>query len=131
MLLSERAVETLVRNSPNGLFESIFPPDSFSTWARYVLASAVSPDLMADIRLVNALSKEFPLPVELEADDVEDVESSEIRELVLCKLEMSMNGTPFRIDFSEKTNYRRQRFSEIYTGTAIQCDLSTSGVTGG
>jgi hypothetical protein len=86
---------------------------------------------MADIRLVNALSKEFPLPVELEADDVEDVESSEIRELVLCKLEMSMNGTPFRIDFSEKTNYRRQRFSEIYTGTAIQCDLSTSGVTGG
>jgi hypothetical protein len=32
---------------------------------------------------------------------VEDVASSERRELVLCKLEISMNGNPFRIVFSK------------------------------
>ena len=101
MLLSESAVETLVRNSPIGLFESIFPAESFSTCPRYFLASAVSPDLIADNRLVNALSKEFALPVELEADDVEEVESSESRELVLCKLEIDMNSNPFQLDFSK------------------------------
>jgi hypothetical protein len=102
MLSSESAVETLVRNSPSGLFESIFPEDSFSTWAMYFLASAVSPDLMADIKFVSALSKEFPLLLfELEVDDVEDVVSSERRELVLCKLEIFMKGNPFHLDFSK------------------------------
>ena len=57
MLLSERAVETLERNSPSGLFESVFVGASFSTSVRYFLASVESPDLMADIRLVSALSK--------------------------------------------------------------------------
>lgn len=102
MLLSESAVETLEINSPIGLFWSALAGASFSTWARYFLASAVSPDLMADIRLVSALSKVFPLLlVELAVDDVEDVASSERRELVLCKLEISMNGNPFRIVFSK------------------------------
>jgi hypothetical protein len=102
MLSSESAVETLLRNSPSGLFESIFPEDKFSTWDRYFLALAVSPDLTADIRLVSALSKELPLLfVELAVDDVDDVVSSERRELVLCKLEIFMKRNPFRIDFSK------------------------------
>jgi len=46
---------------------------------------------MADIRLVE----------ELDVDEVEDVASSEKRELVLCKLEISMNDGPFHKDFSE------------------------------
>ena len=101
MLLSESAVETLERNSPSGLFESAFEGASFSTSARYVLASVESPDLMADIRLVSALSNEFALlPEELEVDDVEDEASSVKRLDVLCKLEISMNCDPFPIDFS-------------------------------
>lgn len=92
MLLSESAVETLDRNSPSGLselvFESVFEEDSFSTSVRYFLASVVSPDLMADIRLVSALSKlSWLLAEELEVDEVDDVASSEKREL-LCKLEI-------------------------------------------
>ena len=101
MLLSPSAVETLERNSPSGLLESAFAGDSFSTWARYVFASLVSPDLIAEIRLVSALSKAFVLLLEeLETEDVEDAESSEKRELLLCKLEISMNRNPFRVDFS-------------------------------
>jgi hypothetical protein len=55
----ERAVETLERNSPSGLLESAFEGDSFSTSARYFLASVVSPDLIEDIRPDNAVSKDF------------------------------------------------------------------------
>ena len=102
MLLSESAVETLERNSLSGLLESAFEGASFSTSARYLLASMESPDLMADIRLVSALSKEFPLlPEELDVDDVEDAASSVKRLEVLCRLEISMNSDPFPIDFSE------------------------------
>jgi hypothetical protein len=53
---------------------------------------------MADIRLVSALSRELPLLVE--ALDVEDAESSVKRELVLCKLEICMIRSPYRVDFS-------------------------------
>jgi hypothetical protein len=51
---------------------------------------------MSDIRLVRALSKELWLL--LEVDEVDDVASSEKRELVLCKLEISMRCNPFRVD---------------------------------
>jgi hypothetical protein len=102
MLLSESAVETLERNSPSGLLESIFEGASFSTWARSFFAAAVLPDLISDIRLENALSNELWLLLEeLEVDDVEDAESSESREVALCKLEISMNCHPFQRDFSE------------------------------
>jgi hypothetical protein len=50
---------------------------------------------MAAIRLVSALSNEFPLLAdELEVDEVEDVASSEKSEL-LCKPEISMKIDPF------------------------------------
>jgi len=112
MLLSESAVETLERNSPSGLLESMFEGDSFSTWARSFFAAAVSPDLMSDIRLVSALSKEFPLLLlELVVDDVEDVASSVKSELVLCKLEICMNCPPFHLDSSE-IQLRKQRISD-------------------
>lgn len=49
MLLLESAVDTLDRNSLIGLFElsvdEVFELVSFSTSARYFLASLVSPDL--------------------------------------------------------------------------------------
>jgi hypothetical protein len=58
--------------------------------------------LIADIRLENALSKEFPLLLEeLEVDDVEAAASSVKRLAVLCKLEISMKVNPFHINFSE------------------------------
>jgi hypothetical protein len=97
MLLSPSAVETLDRNSPSGLLASVFEGASFSTWARYVLASVESPDLMADIRLVSALSKELWLLLDelLEAADDEDADSSVKSELAFCKLEISMSCSPF------------------------------------
>jgi hypothetical protein len=49
--------------------------------------------------LESALSKELLLLEELEMDDVEDAESSVKRELVLCRLEISMNSDPFRANF--------------------------------
>jgi hypothetical protein len=58
MLSLERAVETLERNSPSGLLESELEEESFSTSARYFFAPEVSPDLIEDIRLESALSKE-------------------------------------------------------------------------
>jgi hypothetical protein len=54
---------------------------------------------MSDIRLESALSNEFVLLLEeLEADFVEDAESSDRRLLVLCKLEISMNVRPSRMN---------------------------------
>jgi len=98
MLSLESAVETLARNSPSGLLESAFEGASFSTSARYFLASVVSPDLMEDIRLESAPSKEFWLLLEeLETDDVA---SSEKRELVLCNAEIDMNEYSFHTNFS-------------------------------
>jgi len=91
-LLSESAVETLDRNSLSGLVESEFAGDSFSTSVRYFFASVESPDLIADIKLDSALSKELPLLEDVL--DVEDVLSSANRELV-CKLEINMNDYPF------------------------------------
>lgn len=102
MLSSESAVETLERNSPSGLFESVFEGSSFSASARYFLAFEVSPDLMADIRLESALSNEFVLLLEeLEVDDVEEEASAVKRLEVLCELEISMTCNPFPKDFSE------------------------------
>jgi hypothetical protein len=50
---------------------------------------------MSDIRLENALSREFLLLLEvLEADDEEDAASSVKRLEVLCKLEIDMNDNP-------------------------------------
>ena len=95
MLLSESAVETLDRNSPSGLLASAFEGCICSTCARYFSAELVSPDLIADIRLVSALSNAFPLLDELdEAAVVDDVDSSENSELD-CTLEISMNCIPF------------------------------------
>ena len=97
MLSLESAVETLERNSPSGLLESAFDELSFSTSARYFLASVVSPDLMEDIRPESALSKELLLLLEeLEADDVD---SSDNRELVLCNAEIDMNVISLPLKF--------------------------------
>ena len=102
MLLSESAVETLERNSPSGLLESIFEGASFSTWARSFFAAVELPDLISDIRLENALWNELWLLLEeLEVDDVEDAVSSVKREVALCNAEIDMNYLPSNIDFSE------------------------------
>jgi len=105
MLSLPSAVETLERNSPSGLLESVLEEESFSTSARYFFASVLSPDLIDDIRLVSALSKLLWLRLleELEADDVEDDESSANRVLLLCKLEINMDVDPSRLDFSANT----------------------------
>lgn len=92
-MLSESAVETLDRNSPRGLLESPFEGASFSTAAKSVLAVAVSPDLIAAIKLFRALSNEFPLLlVVLVVDEVEDEASSVKRLLLLCNAEMDMKA---------------------------------------
>jgi hypothetical protein len=97
----ERAVETLERNVPSALSESAFDGVNFSTSANFVFASAVSPDLMEDIRPESALSKLFCEL--LEVLETEDAESSERRELVLCTLEISMNSDPFPSRFLRAT----------------------------
>jgi len=103
ILSSPSAVDTLERNSPSGLFESmlesvlesVFDEDSFSTWARSVLAFVVSPDLMSDIRLDKAVSKEFLLLEVLEVDEVEAAASSERRLVLLFdRLEICMDHNP-------------------------------------
>ena len=80
MLLSESAVDTLARNSLIGLFEllvdEVIELVSFSTSAKYFLASLVSPDLIEENRPVSALLSELWLVDELDVDDVEDAESS-------------------------------------------------------
>jgi hypothetical protein len=90
ILSLDSAVETLERNWPSGELESAFEGLSFSTTAKYDLASVVSPDLMEDIKPESALSKELLLLEELETDDVEDAASSVRRELLLCKLEINI-----------------------------------------
>jgi len=115
MLLSESAVDTLARNSLIGLFELVvdevfellvdeaFEPVSFSTVARYFLASLVSPDLMAENRLVSALLSEFWLFLEvLEVDDVEEAVSSVSKAELLCIEEIDMACDPFPADFPER-----------------------------
>lgn len=84
MSLSESAVETLERNSPNGLLESALAGVSSSTSARYFSAEVVSPDLIAEMRLERALSKGFWLLEEEvpEAELVDDVASSDINRLL-------------------------------------------------
>jgi len=92
MLSLDSAVETLERNSPSGLLESALEGVSFSTCARYVSASVVSPDLMEDIRLESALAKLFwVLLEELREDAVEDVVRSVKSELLLCIDEIDMD----------------------------------------
>ena len=116
MLSSPSAVETLDRNSPSGslasVFESVLEEDSFSTSARSVFALLVFPDLMSDIRLESALSKEFVLLEVLEVDDVEVFASSLKRDvLLLDKLEISMNRNPFCLDCSIASANKNQRSS--------------------
>jgi len=75
--------------------------ESFSTWARYFSAPEVFPDLMEDMSPERAVSNELWVLLEDLEADVEDAESSEKRELVLCKLEISMKCIPFAEDCSE------------------------------
>jgi len=58
-LPDDNAVETLDRNSPSGLLASALAGVSFCACARYFSAAVVLPDWMAEIRLVNAVLKEF------------------------------------------------------------------------
>ena len=111
MLLSESAVDTLARNSLIGLLELLLDEVlellvelvSCSTWARYVLASAVSPDLIEANRPVSAVSSElWPLLDVLEVDDVEEAESSAKSEEVLSRAEIDMASNPFPLDFPEQ-----------------------------
>ena len=111
MLLSESAVDTLARNSLIGLFESVVDElfellteeVSFSTSARYFLASLVSPDLIEENRPVSALSSELWLFLEeLDVDDVEDAASSVKSEALLCIAEIDIACNPFPVDFPEQ-----------------------------
>src|ERR1035437_42028 len=102
MLLSESAVETLDKNSPNGLLESVFELVNFSTWARYFLASVVSPDLIEENKPVSAVSNEFALFDELEVEEVEEAASSLKSVMLLEILEIDMACSPFLVDFSRK-----------------------------
>jgi hypothetical protein len=111
MLLSESAVDTLDRNSLIGLFEfvadEVFEPlveeVSFSTTAKYFLASLVSPDLIEENRLVSALSSELLLLFEeFDVDDAEDAESSVKSEELLCIAEIDMACNPLLADFPKQ-----------------------------
>jgi len=101
MLFSESAVETLAKNSLIGLLESVVDEEveefSFSTSAKYFLASVVSPDLIEENRPESALFSELWLL--LDVDDNDDAESAVNKEDVLCKAEIDMNCNPFRTDF--------------------------------
>ena len=108
MLLSESAVDTLARNSLMGLFEpevvEVFELVSFSTSAKYFLASLVSPDLIEENSPVSALFSGLWLLLDaLEVAVVEDAESAVNRELLLCKAEIDMDCNPFLPDFPERS----------------------------
>ena len=92
MSLSESAVLTLERNFPSGLPESAFEGESDCTWARYFSALLVSPDLMADSRLLSAVSKLLLLLEELLVED--ELESEVSREILLCRVEMFIECRP-------------------------------------
>jgi hypothetical protein len=88
------------------------------------LAEVVSPDLIADIRLVRALSKE--LLEELDVDDVDVVEavaSSERRELVFCKLEICMKCDPSCAKFPGGAAAGKQKFPKLFMWTAFRCAM--------
>jgi hypothetical protein len=55
----------------------------------------VFPELIAEMRLVSALSNELWLLDELDVEEVDDAVKLEIKELTLCKLVMDINGHPF------------------------------------
>jgi hypothetical protein len=75
---------------------------------------------MADIRLLSALSKEFPLELlEEEVEAVDVAEESSVKRLeVLCRLEIDIEGDPFLVEFSE-IRPLRERISELPAMTAI------------
>jgi hypothetical protein len=63
---------------------------------------------MSAIRLLRALSKEVVLLLEVdEVEDVEEVASSEKREVVLCKLEINMRYDPFLRKISRGSDCRK------------------------
>jgi len=101
-------VDTLDRNSLIGLlellvdeaFEVFVEEVSFSTSARYFLASLVSPDLIEENSPVSAASSELWLF--LEELDVEDAASSVKSEELLCRAEIDMECDPSWVDFSEQ-----------------------------
>jgi hypothetical protein len=107
MLLSDSAVDTLDRNSLIGSFElvldELFEPVSCSTWARYFLASLVSPDLIEENKSLRALLSELWLLLEeLDVDDADEAESSAMSEELLCIAESDMDRNPFLANFSEQ-----------------------------
>ncbi len=100
-------MDPLDRNSLIGLLELVvdeaFELVSFSTWAKYFLASLVLPDLIEENRPVSAVSSGFLLLVEeLEVDEVEDAESSEKRVELLCIAEIDMAWNPLLADFPKQ-----------------------------
>jgi hypothetical protein len=122
MLLSESAVDTLERNSLIGLSElvldEVFELVSFSTWARYFLASLVSPDLIEENKPLRALSSELWLLLEeLDVDDAEEAVSCAISEELLCIAEIDMDCSPFWANFSE------QRPLSMVTALRYRCGL--------
>ncbi|MDR3727345.1 MAG: hypothetical protein P4K86_09915 [Terracidiphilus sp.] len=79
----------------------------------------MSPDFMDDIRLESALSKEFWLLEELEIDDVE---SADNKELVLCKAEIDMNEFPFHSNFSKPQLSNQMWLRDICVDCNRQCE---------
>ena len=82
---------------------------------------------MADIKFERALSKELLLLEELEADEVDDVESSVKSELVFCKLEINMNFIPLRANSPSA----RCRKAEAPRVTLVDCILMRNEYGGG
>jgi hypothetical protein len=108
MSSSFKALETLEMNSPNGLLESALEGVSFFTSDRYFSASAVSPDLMAEIRLLRALpnaSSVLDVEEELEVEEVAEEVSSESIVLTSCTLDINMAHS-FREKFIEQIQPR-------------------------
>jgi hypothetical protein len=127
MLLSESAVDTLARNSLIGFFElvldevlEVFELTSFSTSARYFLASLVSPDLIEENRPVSALSSELWLFEVLDVDDTEEAESSANSEELLCIAEIDMDCNPFLADFSEQRSRSMDAAPEYMGGLQLR-----------
>jgi len=89
------SLEELVEDVLEELLDAV----RLSTWARYFFASLVSPDLIDENRPVSAVSRELWLLEELEVEEADSVDSSEKRELVLCRLETSRDG-PSGVEFS-------------------------------
>ena len=74
------------------------------------------PELIAEIRLVSALSNELWLLLE----ELDVAVKLEIRELVLCRLVMDMNGHPFQ-EISQESRTAGTQTPEYALPYASQC----------